>query len=509
MFPLPHCSSYTLETSRLCVRSNGLVDFPFFFFLNLVVTFSFPSPLRINFFPHRPTPSPFLQRELCESGSPTPCLREILIVLLLLVFFFFFSKLRHIMQDLVKSTRDQSSSFAALSCFSDQSTVVDTSDVLRQYERLLSQLSQQAIDQQAEIVALRATLELQKGDEAIRKGLREEHGTSPHASTHRCHVRHCSLHRSPQEQETSKEHAASHERPATVSPPSSPQMSSIASVEEADVSSIQTLNDVASEADNFTDLNFAALSPAGCFSPTLRTHRAGDRGAVVLATPLRLPEKEMGKTLQHRLGGTRSVDISGASDGLSPSPVGHAAPPHTAAVAASAASSHASASVAEGLCLTSCTPSTTRNGDSVELLHRKTGERASNTTASRQTRHVSMPEELALDGQDAMDYLLSVFTSARCAKDMAKPAAPCTAAGVARQLLYEHNSDDDSWRAEGTTAQTWQQRYARIVAASARDDDDPCSMTLPDASSARHSASFSHNQSASELVEELIQFFTI
>jgi hypothetical protein len=431
---------------------------------------------------------------------------------------------------------------------SGSSTVVDTDDVLQRYERLLSQLAQQTIEQQAELQVLRDALQAcgcvaastlvcavgsQKTAEKARapplrkaKRVRRHASSRLHHHHHHCVERQKKLHPAV---EAHHESGTNTSFPCTVSPPTSPQVSSIATLEEPGMSSVDTPEVLC----GITELDHRS---AGFQSPSLSTPRrtpaTGD-----LETPMCGATSRSGQASKdHDAHHTSSVDVSGHSAGLSPSP--NTLPCGKKQKGGSWQSPHRNSS-AEGL----------SDGS------RTTQQRRRDTTPGSQ-----------ISIQDPMGFLLSVFSSVeKSGEGGHTEGCRVAASGVMRRLFSEGAGDDDvlSLQGMGTEGQTevrtsgvhaihrphtaktqkndgmraggalmddgpsscahpssslasclpgasWEERYARIVAITSGVVKDGNSGALPCFTQiSHHDISFSHDQSASDLVEELIKFFTI
>ncbi|KPA76931.1 hypothetical protein ABB37_07310 [Leptomonas pyrrhocoris] len=131
--------------------------------------------------------------------------------------------------------------------------------------------------------------------------------------------------------------------------------------------------------------------------------------------------------------------------------------------------------------------------------------------------------EVLIDDQDAMDYLLTVFSSIKKTAEV-ESEVPRRKPAVMRQLFHEHRPDNVSqlpptqnlseklaFRATGVHEVHRPTRVAEEENGSAGDASvDEAPLRSPSPSPLKScGASFSLHQSASELVEEMIQFFTV
>ncbi|CAJ1007476.1 hypothetical protein Q4I28_002789 [Leishmania naiffi] len=303
-------------------------------------------------------------------------------------------------------TRVQTRNSTVMSTVSSDYTTVDIDDMLQQYERLLLQLSQQLLEQEEDIHTLRTALHASQHRQRRRRrrggGGGRLSGTAVALTTESLSVpvegsRHHHTHHAVAKTATQLKitHGDS-QRHLTAPVPSTPQVSSIDSAEDTDVDSTME------------------------FSPesTALTLHSPERSAAGAAVPL--PMSSAGKPSGQR--GTSAAlacsstmcEVSSLSDktnaGLTPSPVHDCRPPgETATVGSLGASSRLS-----GLEKSS-------HGSALARRHR---------TSAQLTRDAPFETpQVKFDGQDAMSYLLSVFSNVKseCKADgaetegMAKP----------------------------------------------------------------------------------------
>ncbi|KPI84403.1 hypothetical protein ABL78_6547 [Leptomonas seymouri] len=407
------------------------------------------------------------------------------------------------MQTLAKKPRVRPSTVSALSS-SDGSTLVDTEDIMRRYECVLTQLSQQAIEQQTEIEALRAALQSQ-AEVAWTKPARQHRKKHKH--------RHSSAHHRQRGQSQDGVKVVSNDPPehtpessfaVTVPPLKSPQMSPIASVKEAEVSSM--------------------LTP-------VRFHDAvlGLREAAVPVTPACTLTKNVVKAGQDS--SACSVDISDYSNALSPSSIAHSAQ-RTQKCDDLSQANH---SITDELRLPTFLSSLAKQDYRSKSPSFQTADGAWGSGSAR-----SSPAAVMIDGQDAMNYLLTMFSRIDETAEV-ESAASRTNSGAARQLFCQaHSGDSASPHAEAakggdvskpppsmavneatalrTTGVHAIHRPNRLSEAESghaknlattEDERVQRAKTRPTSPRTSCGTTFALDQSASGLVEELIHFFTM
>ncbi|KAG5505892.1 hypothetical protein JIQ42_06686 [Leishmania sp. Namibia] len=284
------------------------------------------------------------------------------------------------------------------STVSSASTAVDTDDILQQYERLLFQLSQQVLEQEEEIRSLRTVRQASQHGHHRRHvdsdvGGSEQHKRAAAVITTESlslSVKGC---RQGRAQSAVATEAAQMARSNENSPlrlthplPSTPQVSSIGSAEDVDDHSV--------------------MEPSP--EPTARPPQSPQYSATGSTAPswTRSVGKSSGQQAATSVLACSSAmcDVSSASDntngGLTPSAVCDCAPSGKTAFAEAFWASSPKRAVESG-----------SGSGSGSLL------RCRRTTA-QWTRHAPLETpQVKFDGQDAMSYLLSVFSSAKSARD--------------------------------------------------------------------------------------------
>ncbi|CAJ1018746.1 hypothetical protein Q4I30_001710 [Leishmania utingensis] len=304
-------------------------------------------------------------------------------------------------------TRVQARNSTVMSTVSSDYTTVDIDDMLQQYERLLLQLSQQLLEQEEDIHTLRTALHASQHRQRRRRrrggggggklngtavALTTESLSVPVEGSQHHHTHHAAAKAATQLKIT---HGDS-QLHLTAPVPSTPQVSSIDSAEDMDVGSTME------------------------FSPesTAMTRHSPERSAAGAAVPLLMsstgkPSGQRGTSAALACSSTM-CDVSSLSDktnvGLTPSPVHDCRPPgETATVGSFWTSSRLS--VLE------------KSSHGSALARRR-------RTSAQLTRDAPFETpQVKFDGQDAMSYLLSVFSNVKseCKADgaetegMAKP----------------------------------------------------------------------------------------